>query len=255
VTAQSIALGDHLCRIGGHEAHEAADSAQTIFERRRDVSGSPAKVPPMAEMSMNKAIHGAIRRDLTRFVTALETFPPGDTGRSQQLGRAWENFDDLLTHHHEGEHRIAWPALQKVGVDPGVLTAMDAEHDVMAAALADARDAVGALTRSPGEAEAATALAAIRTLQEVTVAHLDHEEAEIEPVYLAKRDAPEIKAMGKQFAKVSPALGGRFFAWLLDGASPEERAAVTGEVPGPVLTVLTTVFGRGYRKNVASVWR
>jgi hemerythrin-like domain-containing protein len=209
----------------------------------------------MAEMSMNKAIHGAVRRDLNRFLAALETFPAGDTVRAQQLARAWENFDDMLTQHHEGEHRIAWPALQKVGVDPGLLTAMDAEHDVMAAALADARDAVGALTLSPGQAEATTALAAMRTLQEVTVAHLEHEEAAIEPVYLAKREDPAIKAMGKQFAKVSPARGGRFFAWVLDGASPEERAAVTDEVPGPVLTVLTTVFGRGYRKDVAPVWR
>ncbi len=32
-----------------------------------------------------------------------------------------------------------------------------------------------------------------------------------------------MKAMGKAFAKVSPARGGRFFTWLLDGASPEER--------------------------------
>jgi hypothetical protein len=142
-----------------------------------------------------------------------------------------------------------------MGVDPGLLTAMDAEHDVMPSALAEARSAMGALTRSPGADEAASALAAVRSLQEVTAAHLDHEEAEIEPVYLAKRDDPEMKAMGKAFAKVSPARGGRFFAWVLDGASPEERAAVTGEVPGPVLSVLTAVFGRGYRKEVAPVWR
>ena len=209
----------------------------------------------MAGMSMNKAIHGAVRRDLTRFITALEAFRPGDGARAQQLARAWENFDDQLTHHHEGEHRIAWPALQKVGVAPELLTALDAEHDVMAAALADARAALGGLTRSPQAAEAATALGALRNLREVTEAHLQHEEAEIEPVYLARREAPEIKAMGKEFAKVNPARGGRFFAWVLDGASQEERAAVTGEVPGPVLTLLTTVFGRGYRKQVAPVWR
>ena len=177
----------------------------------------------MAGMSMNRAIHGAVRRD--------------------------------LTHHHEGEHRIAWPALQKVGVAPELLTALDAEHDVMAAALADARAALEVLTRSPGAPEASAALGAMQNLRQVTVAHLEHEEAEIEPVYLANQQAPEIKAMGKEFAKVSPARGGRFFAWVLDGASPEERAAVTGEVPGPVLTVLTTVFGRGYRKRVAPVWR
>ena len=209
----------------------------------------------MAEMSMNRAIHGAVRRDLTRFIAALEAFRPGDAARAQQLARAWANFDDQLTHHHEGEHRIAWPALQKLGVAPELLTAMDAEHDVMAAALADARAALEALTRSPAAPEASAALGAMQNLRQVTDAHLAHEEAEIEPVYLANRDAPEIKAMGKEFAKVSPARGGRFFAWVLDGASPEERAAVTGEVPGPVLAVLTRVFGRGYRKQVAPVWR
>jgi hypothetical protein len=89
----------------------------------------------------------------------------------------------------------------------------------------------------------------------VTAVHLDHEEVELEPVYQAQRETPELKAMGKEFAKVSPARGGRFFAWLLDGASAEERAAVTREVPGPVVTVISGVFGRGYRKNVAPVWK
>jgi hypothetical protein len=30
---------------------------------------------------------------------------------------------------------------------------------------------------------------------------------------------------------------------------------VTGTVPGPVLSIISGVFGRGYRKNVAPVWR
>jgi hypothetical protein len=64
-----------------------------------------------------------------------------------------------------------------------------------------------------------------------------------------------MKAMGKQFAKVSPAKGGRFFAWVLDGASPDERAAITDSVPKPVLTIIGGIFGRGYRRDVASVWR
>ena len=174
----------------------------------------------MAQMSMNKAIHGAFRRDLDRFIAALGSFPPGDATRAQQLATAWENFDAQLTDHHEGEHRIAWPALQSIGVSPDLLATMDSEHDVMAAALADARDAIGALTRTAGAEEAANALAAMEALKQVTVAHLDHEESEIEDVYLSNRNTPEMKAMGRQFGKVSPAKGGRFFAWVLDGASP-----------------------------------
>lgn len=209
----------------------------------------------MAAMSMNKAIHGAFRRDLDRFIGALTTFSPGDRARAQQLDAAWANFDDQLTHHHEGEHTIAWPALRSVGVSQELLDAMDAEHDVMAQALAETRTAMGAFTRTAGLEESQAALAAFQRLRTVTVQHLDHEETELEPVYLAKRDTAEIKAMGKAFGKVSPARGGRFFAWLLDGASPAEREAVTRDVPGPVIAVIGGIFGRGYRKNVAPAWQ
>jgi hypothetical protein len=95
---------------------------------------------------------------------------------------------------------------------------------------------------------------AFERLYNVTVAHLEHEEAELEPLYMEKKDTPEIKAMGRAFGKVSPARGGRFFAWVMDGASSEEMAAITRDVPGPVLTVISGVFGRGYRKDIAPIW-
>jgi len=209
----------------------------------------------MGEISMNKAIHGAFRRDLDRFVSALDRFTPGDRARAQQLGTAWANFDAQLTRHHEGEHEIAWPALESLGVSTEVIATMDAEHETMAAALADARTAMVALTASASKSDAEAALGAMQKLHEVAVAHLDHEEAEIEDVYLSKRDTPEMKAMGRAFGKVSPAVGGQFFAWVLDGASIDEREAVTNEVQGPVLSIIGGVFGRRYRKNVAPVWR
>jgi hypothetical protein len=208
-----------------------------------------------AAMSMNKAIHGAFRRDLDRFVSALERFTPGDRERATQLGTAWANFDDQLTYHHEGEHEIAWPALVAVGVSPDVVAAMDAEHETMAAALADARATMRTFTSSASRSDADAALAAMQKLREVTLAHLDHEEAEIEDVYLTKQDTPEMKAMGRAFGRVSPARGGQFFAWVLDGASVDQRAAVEGQVPRPVVGIIGGVFGRGYRKNVAPVWR
>jgi hypothetical protein len=208
----------------------------------------------MTEMSMNKVIHRAVRRDLDRFVTALGSFPAGDQQRADDLNAAWTNFDDQLTHHHEGEHETAWPALQKVGVSPDVLATMDTEHDIMAQALAVARASMADLVRTPRSDQAASARLAFENLRTVTVAHLDQEEAEIEQIFLDHEGDPAIVEMGKAFAKVSPARGGRFFSWLLDGASAEERAAVHKSVPAPVLAILSGVFGRGYRKKVAPVW-
>jgi len=206
-------------------------------------------------MSMNKVIHAAVRRDLARFEQALETFPPDDADRARQLGRAWDNFDDELTHHHTGEHEIAWPALEQVGVTRETLAQMDAEHDTMAAALAGARTAMAALRTSPGTDEAARGLQAVQQLREVTVEHLEHEEREIEPIYLANVDSPAIKEMGRKFGRAqSPPRAGRFFAWVIDGATPEERAAAAADIPRPVLAVLLGVFGRRYRKEIAPTW-
>jgi hypothetical protein len=209
----------------------------------------------MSEMSMNKAIHGAVRRDLDRFIAAIGRFTPGDLTRARQLGRAWANFNDQLTFHHEGEHDIAWPALEAVGVSKEVIAAMDAEHETMAAALAEASTAMGALAQTASGDASSAALSALQRLQAVTVQHLDHEEAELEELYLSKRDTPEMKARGRAFGKVGPAMGGRFFAWVLDGASADEQEAVRREVPGPVISIIGGIFGRGYRKDVASVWR
>jgi len=204
---------------------------------------------------MNKVIHRAVRRDLGRFLDATARFPAGNRARAEDLAKAWDNFHFELTYHHEGEHETAWPALQAVGVSPELLTTLDAEHDAMAAALTETASAMGALRASASAEDAAAAHTSFEHLQEVTVAHLDHEEAELEPVYQANRESPEIKEMGKKFSKVSPARAGRYFAWLTDGAGPEEMSSIRATVPGPVLTIISGLFGRGYRHEIAPVWR
>jgi hemerythrin-like domain-containing protein len=207
----------------------------------------------MPTMSMNRVIHGAFRRDLDRFVTALDAFPDGDADRAAALGRAWANFDQQLTHHHEGEHEVAWPHLERAGVSRQMLDQMDAEHEVMAGALEIAREEMNGLVRDPSRHRAEAAREAMHGLRVATLTHLDHEERELEAFYVTNADHPEVKAMEGEFRKQSPAVGGRFFAWILDGITPDARAAIA--VPGPVLAVLTGLFGRSYRREVAPVWR
>lgn len=208
----------------------------------------------MAQMSMNKAIHGAVRRDLRRFATALDRLQPGDTALAQRLGAAWDQFEAQLHEHHTGEHTIAWPAMAAIGVSMELLTQFDAEHDAMAAAMADTAAAFAALRRDPSTERIAAAKEAVTRLTDVTTTHLDHEEAESEELLVSSHDRPEVVEMGKKFGRVSPAQGGRFFAWVLDGASPDERSAITSSVPGPVLTIVGGIFGRGYRKQIAPIW-
>lgn len=206
-------------------------------------------------MSMNKTIHCAIRRDLARFRQALESFADGDKGRAADLHRAWQNFDEQLTSHHEGEHDIAWPALHAMGVADSTIQTFDVEHEAMATDLAAARGAMSRLKSSATRADADVTLAAMERLQETTVTHLDHEEAEIEDELTQRADHPAMKEMGRQFSRRSgPATSGTFFAWMQDGATPEEKSALRAHVPAAVLVLLGGPFGRRYRKEVASVW-
>lgn len=208
----------------------------------------------MATMSMNKAIHGAVRRDLQRFLDATSSFTDGDTRRAADLGTAWDNFDAQLTRHHEGEHEIAWPAMLALGISQATLDGFDAEHETMAQALGKARLAMAAFRRSGAAADRDAVHEAISHLQTVTETHLAHEENAVEQLMLDKADDPVVKDMGRKFGKVSPAVGGVFFEWVRDGASPQERAAIEDSVPKPVLTIIGGLFGRSYRKNVAPVW-
>ena len=207
----------------------------------------------MPTMSMNKVIHGAVRRDLDRFLAALGTFRDGDATRAAQLWRAWENFDDQLTDHHEGEHEVAWPHLERAGITRDLLGQMDAEHDVMAAALEETREAMTALRGDPTAARAAEARRAMEELRIATLDHLEHEEHELEPFYLEHHDHPEVAAMAREFRQRNVAGAGQFLAWVTDGATPEERAAIA--IPSPVFAVLTGLFGRRYRKEIAPVWQ
>jgi hemerythrin-like domain-containing protein len=206
-------------------------------------------------MSMNKVIHGAVRRDLARFCAALEVFAEGDRARAAGLLAAWQNFDAQLTEHHEGEHEIAWPALKAMGVAESSITTFDSEHEAMAADLAATRVTMDQLARSASRADADAAAAAMAKLETTTVTHLDHEEQETEPVLAANAEHPAYKQMAKQFSRrTGPPAAGTFFAWMDDGATPDEKAALRQSVPGPVLAIIGTIFGRRYRKEVAPVW-
>jgi hemerythrin-like domain-containing protein len=206
-------------------------------------------------MSMNKTIHCAVRRDLRRFRAALDGFPDGDTARATALHTAWVNFHTQLTEHHEGEHEIAWPAMKAIGVPDASIATFDQEHEAMAAALRTAGAAMGALARSGSAADARAAATAMAALDTATTTHLDHEEKETEQLLLTRLDDPAMKKMGKQFSRRSSLpVAGTFFAWMQDGASADEKAALRKSVPGPVLAIIGGIFGRNYRKEVAPVW-
>ncbi|WP_445257830.1 hemerythrin domain-containing protein [Nocardioides aurantiacus] len=210
----------------------------------------------MAQLSMNKVIHAAVRRDLGRFEDALASLGPGDTARAADLARAWENFRFQLDHHHHAEHEVVWPALTAYGVDPALLAEMDSEHGLMAAALTEADAAVRGLVDDAGATARDRALASVRHLRAVTEPHLEHEERELEPVIQGDfAHSPEAKEMEAGLRAGGLVRAGVMMSWLADGAGPAETDTLRRLLPAPLRVLLLGVLGRGYRRDVASVWR
>ena len=112
-------------------------------------------------MSMNRVIHGAVRRDLARLTGALASVPDGDRARAQGLERAFANLHEQLTEHHEGEDRHIFPWLARNGVAADLREAMESEHAAMSAALTDSSAAMAAYARTGSAADAETARASL----------------------------------------------------------------------------------------------
>ncbi len=208
-----------------------------------------------APMTMNRLIHAAVRRDLTRLTSALDHLDDGDRARAQDLERAYENLRQELTRHHEGEDTYLWPMLAGAGVDPDLLAAMESEHSAMAEALGDTAIAMSALARSGSAADTAAARASLARTAGVVDRHLTHEEDDLEPQLIPLLETPEWKAVEKKLRRQPPGIAGRFFAWLTDGMTDDGRTYLRSTVPTPVVTVLGKVFGRRYNREIAPVWR
>ncbi len=207
------------------------------------------------QLTMNRVIHAAVRRDLDRLTDALGRLQDGDLPRARALDRAYRNLQTELTHHHEGEDTHIWPMLATVGVDQGLLDAMESEHSAMAEALAGTATAMATVAATGAGTDAAAARDSLLRTRDVVERHLRHEETELEPQLAPHLETPEWHAVEKKLRSQPLPVAGRFFAWLTDGMTEENRAFLKRTVPSPVVTVLSRVFGRRYYKDVAPTWR
>lgn len=205
-------------------------------------------------LSINQVIHAAVRRDVGRTEQALRTMPDGDTARARQIRTAWRNLVRELTHHHEAEDEHVWPFLQSRGVDLTLLEEMEAEHVAMKKALASVSTSLDSVVAAPSALNAAAAADEVARAREVINGHLDHEERDVEGPMGDLADDEEFKAMTKKLRPASPVDAANSLAWMQDGAGERERSSLRAAIPGPVITVLTLLLARRYRREVAPVW-
>jgi iron-sulfur cluster repair protein YtfE (RIC family) len=208
-----------------------------------------------SDMTMNRVIHAAVRRDLARLESGLAAAHDGDTGRARQLETAFANLHRELTHHHRSEDDLVFPYVAQVDGVPALIEEMEDEHHAMAEALAETHAAMTAYASTGSAADAESARASVVRTQAVVDRHLTHEETEFEPLLRPHMETPEWKAIEKQLRPKSLGDTGSFMAWIQDGMTEESRTYLHSTIPRPVTFLLSKVAGRSYNRDVAPTWQ
>ena len=190
-------------------------------------------------ISMNKLIHRAVLRDLAVSGAPSTAFPDG-TGAAAALERAWANLNAELTDHHLGEHeRVAGTGRDRDR--EATIEAFDAEHEAITAASRPRDSPWAGWSGRPLDVDAS--FVAMKRLEITTVTHLDHEERQNEETLAERQVTRRSRTWAGSQPPMGPVKAGAFFAWIQDGATPEETDAPRADVPGPVVKALAGIFG------------
>jgi hypothetical protein len=132
-----------------------------------------------ADVSFMRALHAALRRDLSRLRDAAAQLD-SSAGAPSTVLAGWDAFRTQLDNHHSAEDDDLWPVLRQELTDPGELASVDAmveEHRHIPPALAG----VDAALRGGGELTAP-----VEFLSTAVLNHLAHEELEVLPLIGAR---------------------------------------------------------------------
>ena len=213
-----------------------------------------------ADTTMMRIVHDALRRDVERARTTLARPELANPALRRASGEHLGGMMRFLHQHHASEDIGLYPLLRaRAGTSEDarrVLDRMADEHGTIAAA-AEAVDAAGReLAADPSDAAVRNALAAIDALASVLLPHLRAEEDDAMPLASRLVTAAEWLAIEKEHNLDPKSMADLGFEghWLIDGATPADRAIVLGLVPPIPRLLLLHGFARRYRRHAAACW-
>jgi hemerythrin-like domain-containing protein len=205
-----------------------------------------------ANTRMMRIVHQAMRRDLQRARTVLATNPPPSPRQLTAVATHLTWMTQFIRgHHHAEDHGLYSLVRDRDPAAAELVDAMHADHEAIASALTAVEQA-GLDTIVQAE----PLHDAVDRLTDELVPHLQREEDEMMPVVSTVVTDAEWQAIDyeynlqpKSFVELA-----REAHWIIDGASPEDRATVLGLVPPGPRLLLVHGFARSYRRQAAACW-
>ncbi|WP_236052193.1 hemerythrin domain-containing protein [Nonomuraea cypriaca] len=157
--------------------------------------------------------------------------------------------------HHSGEDEQVWPEIRRR--DPSaaaLLDQMDADHRRLAGGMEDLEAVAGSF--GAGTVPTSEILTELARLQEVLLPHLAREEQEMMPVLaqvLTHGEWHELshRAFVKGKSLQNLAMEGH---WVLDNATPEDRARMLTVLPAVPRFLLLRFLGGPYARKFEALW-
>jgi hypothetical protein len=187
--------------------------------------------------------HHAFRRDIARFVRAIEEIKAGDNSRNEALKEEWEKSYKMALHgHHHAEDTGIFPGIRSRHPDLAVALdkLTDQHHHIDP--LIEKGDIAFADLAHPEYAEVV-----LSELQGLLHEHLAFEELEVMP---ALRDAKEFPAPPDE---ASAAMFADGFAWSMQGIAPEVLEEVQKMIPEILLAKIPAAREK-FEERSMKVW-
>ena len=193
--------------------------------------------PTKPDLRIGYLEHRSMRADAARLTELVGAARPDQAGRLEALAGWYARYEAAIHDHHHAEEWVIYPALLER--DPSFAEAdgqLEGQHQVLADRLQVARESLTGLAGATGggrweqeREEAAKAAAALKAIVDL---HTRDEEAIAFPRYSAHFTAADYAGLNKAALKL---VGLRSFVfagpWVLDHATPGERAELLGEQP------------------------
>jgi hemerythrin-like domain-containing protein len=205
-----------------------------------------------------QAIHDQMRRDLTRYLSAVETSREDDrAGRLRPLARWAEGFVHELHVHHGIEDGTIFPSLAVRAPEVReVLTSLEEDHREVAGLLERWGPAARALAGRdvPFTAARDEAAGIVRSLRGLLMPHLDIEDHVVFPMYYERFSAAEVEEQDAAIKKSLPKTGLWFaLPWNVAALPDEDREELRATAPW-VLRALHRCYAPRYERLVAAAF-
>jgi hypothetical protein len=193
-----------------------------------------------ADAGFMRALHAALRRDLSRLRDAAAQLD-GSAGAPPTVLAGWDAFRAQLDNHHSAEDDDLWPVLR--GELPIPVTWHRSTPWWRSTGISRPRSrGVDAALRGGGELTAPAGL-----LSAVVLDHLAREEREVLPLIEQHLTRAQWRAfLHTERSRRPPRERPGFLTWILDDAGEQDAAAVLAEMPPPARLVYRRVLRPRY---------